>query len=487
MTTNNESGEVSLSRRQFVKTVSATGVGLAVASRSPIFGAAAASPVRKRYAIVGVGARRLIYQDAMEKTYRDHIQLVGFCDTNPGRLAEAQRRSERNGATPPKAYIAADFERMLAEQKPDIVLVTTPDATHDKYIVSAMELGCDVVSEKPLSTTAKKCQRILDAKRRTGRNCRVIFNSRYIPPRSQVKSILMSGEVGDVLSVDFHWMLDLQHGADYFRRWHSHKVNSGGLMVHKATHHFDLMNWWLGDVPRTVYATGKREFYTPSVAKRLGLSGSHERCLTCPEKDKCSFSIDIAIEPLKSLYLDHEKHDGYIRDRCIFRPDIDIEDTMNVLVTYESGVPMTYSLNAFAAWEGYNVVFNGSKGRLEHSFVYGRGGLEDQVKTRFLPLRGKPKEFTPWVVEGAQTGVDQDMVKDLLSPHPPADPYLRAADERAGAASCLIGIAANRCFETGLPVKISDLVTGLTRPPFPPVPPQSGPIAMPPRARAGGG
>jgi predicted dehydrogenase len=77
---------------------------------------------------------------------------------------------------------------------------------------------------------------------RTGRNCRVTFNYRYSPPRTQVKDLLMAGTIGDVLSVDFHWMLNTLHGADYFRRWHSRKEFSNGLMCHKATHHFDLVN-----------------------------------------------------------------------------------------------------------------------------------------------------------------------------------------------------------------------------------------------------
>ena len=210
------------------------------------------------------------------------------------------------------------------------------------------------MTEKPMTTDEKKCRAILDTQRKTGRKCRVTFNYRYSPPRTQVKDLLMSGVIGDVLSVDFHWMLDTHHGADYFRRWHSNKVNSGGLMVHKATHHFDLVNWWLSAVPVSVMAMGKREFYTPAMAKRLGLQSHHERCLTCPEKAKCAFYLDLAAnKELKELFLDNEQYDGYFRDRCVFRPDIDIEDTMNVQVRYNTGVTMAYSLNAFNAWEGY--------------------------------------------------------------------------------------------------------------------------------------
>ena len=196
------------------------------------------------------------------------------------------------------------------------------------------------------------------------------FNYRYMPVRTQIKEMLGSGAIGDVTSVDFHWMLDTHHGADYFRRWHSQKQFSGGLMVHKATHHFDLVNWWLSAMPVTVRASGRRDFYTPAMAKRLGLASHHERCHTCPEKKKCSFELDLAKSAqLKSLYLDQEKHDGYHRDRCVFRPDIDIEDSMSVVVTYDTDATLTYSLTAFAPWEGYAVTFNGTKGRLEHKVV----------------------------------------------------------------------------------------------------------------------
>ena len=68
---------------------------------------------------------------------------------------------------------------------------------------------------------------------------------------------------------------------------------------------------------------------------------------------------------LKALYLDNERYDGYFRDKCVFRPDIEIEDTMNVIVKYDTGATLSYTLNAFNAWEGYQIAFNGTKGRLD--------------------------------------------------------------------------------------------------------------------------
>ncbi|MBI5770909.1 MAG: Gfo/Idh/MocA family oxidoreductase [Verrucomicrobia bacterium] len=447
---------------------------------------------RRRCAIVGLGSRHELYQDGIEKTHAAHAQLVAVCDANAGRLELARRRSVQNGAAVPPGYAATDFERMLAETKPDTVIVTTTDSAHHDYIVRAMEAGCDVITEKPMTTDADKCRAILDTRRRTGRRCRVTFNYRYSPPRSQVKDILMSGEIGEVLSVDFHWLLNTHHGADYFRRWHSHKKNSGGLMVHKSTHHFDLVNWWLGAVPATVMATGERVFYTPAMARRLGLGGPHERCATCPEKSRCSFAMDLAANPgLKALYLDCEQHDGYFRDRCVFRGDIDIEDTMSVIVGYDNGVKLSYSLNAFNAWEGYTVAFNGTRGRLEHTIVESvyvngtdtvQGGIADGgVSIRVIPLRGAARDVTPWTAVGDHGGGDRLMLEDIFLPQPAPDKYLRAADERAGAWSILVGIAANRSIATGAAQRISDLISGVPRPDYAPMPSRDQPLPMPPR------
>ncbi|MCS7338957.1 MAG: Gfo/Idh/MocA family oxidoreductase, partial [Verrucomicrobiae bacterium] len=385
---------------------------------------------------------------------------------------------------------------MIRETRPDTVIVTTKDSAHDAYIVRAMELGCDVITEKPMTIDEKKCRAILNAVRKTGRRCRVTFNYRYSPPRTQIKELLMSGVIGEVLSVDFQWLLNTHHGADYFRRWHSQKAESGGLLVHKATHHFDLVNWWLSAVPVSVMATGKREFYTPKMAKRLGLQSHHERCLTCPEKQKCTFCLDLtANKNLKELYLDNEKYDGYFRDRCVFRPDIDIEDTMNVLVTYDTGTTLCYTLNAFNAWEGYTIRFNGTKGQIEHGmqeqvYISGDGTAPGTIKAgstyiRIYPLRGSPYEVEVWKGEGAHGGGDKVMLDDLFLPEKPADKYLRAADHRSGAWSILTGVAANKSIVTGRAVKIAELVSNIGLPEYPPMPTRDDPLPMPPPVQRG--
>ncbi|QJU59094.1 Gfo/Idh/MocA family oxidoreductase [Sphingomonas sp. AP4-R1] len=464
----------------------AAGSAIAVASLDAL-PAAAAQAKRKRYVSVGVGSRNRMYQQAIWGPHKAHAELVAAVDTNPGRLALVGKLAGQNGAPAPKPYLATEFDKMVREQRPDVIIVTTPDTFHDDYLVRALEAGCDVLTEKPMTTTPEKAQRILDAVKRTGRHIRITHNYRYAPYRSQVKELLMSGEIGDVLSVDFHWLLNTSHGADYFRRWHSNKAMSGGLMIHKASHHFDLVNWWLSDMPVEVQAVGKRDFYTPAMAKRFGLVGGHERCHTCPETGDCTFFFSLKDDPaLKAMYLDAEKYDGYFRDQCVWRPEISIEDTMNVIVKYQGGATLSYSLNAFNAWEGYTIAFNGTKGRLEHVVIEQAGisglngsSMGDEIQTRIIPMRGDPRDIPPATGAGGHGGGDTVMLAEIFDPNAPADPLLRRADERAGAASALIGMAANRCFQTGQPVKIADLVTGLTAPDYPRMPDHDGKVPMP--------
>jgi predicted dehydrogenase len=478
-----EKDQHSVDRRTVIKSAGAVALGFATNVYS-------AAP-RRRIAQVGLGSRARMFTTAITGKFRDTNELVAVSDTNAGRLAVAAKTITATGASKPKPYLAADFDRMIRETKPQTVIVTTPDATHDDYIVRALDAGCDVITEKPMTTTAEKAQRILDACKRSGRHVRVTFNYRYSPPRTQIKEMLMNNEIGEVLSVDFNWLLNTVHGADYFRRWHSNKAISGGLMVHKATHHFDLVNWWLGAQPQTVLAAGERQFYTPTMAKRMGLKSAHERCLTCPEKSACNFYFNLAADPgLKALYLDNEQHDGYFRDQCVWRPQINIEDTMNVMVRYDTGTTLSYSLNAFNAWEGYRIAFNGTKGRIEHEIVEQAGVAgadetqgkikDDGVSTRIIPLRGAPRDIEPWTGTGGHGGGDDVMLNEIFG-EAPADKYKRVSDERGGAYSILVGVAANRCFETGQAVRIDELVTGLTPPDRAPMPSRTASLPMPMR------
>ena len=425
---------------------------------------------KKRYVQVGVGGRSYMYSEDMVGNSRDLCEFVGICDKNQGRMEFCNRKISKLGGKSLAMYPADQFEKMISEQKPDVVIVTTgPDATHSDYICRAMELGCDVVTEKPMTTDDIRCKKIIETINKTGKNLQVTFNYRYSPPRSQVKEILMSGAIGKVLGVNFTWMLDTRHGADYFRRWHRQRKNSGSLLVHKSTHHFDLVNWWLDDIPEDVFAQASLKYYTPQMGDTLGLQNRGERCLNCPAKDKCRFFFDLnENENLQDLYLNAEKYDEYFRDKCVFADEIDIWDTMGVNVRYKSGTILNYMLHAYSPYEGYRIAFNGTKGRLEHlccenTYFSGDGSVpgeleKDDTSITLIPEFSQPQAIEVHTGKGGHGGGDPILLADIFDPNAPADPLKRKAGVIDGAYSILIGVAGYHSIDTGKVVKISNLL-----------------------------
>ena len=346
---------------------------------------------RRRYALVGTGHRgSTMWGKDLLTGWRDSLELVALCDINPLR---AERSRNIIGSNAP---IYTSIEQTMAEAKPELVIVTTRDSTHDDIIVAALEGGADVITEKPMTTTPEKIRRIRDAEKRTGRTVKVSFNYRFAPTAARLKQLLLDGAIGTLTSVDFHWYLDTRHGADYFRRWHAYVKNSGSLFVHKATHHFDLLNWYIAADPESVSAFGVQRNYGPKGPFR------GTRCKGCEFASRCDFYFDISADPLlDALYEDPSEVDGYVRDACVYRADIDIPDTMSATIRYENQVLVSYSLNTFMPIEGYTIAFNGTHGRIE-TRLFEKQPFEVPEEDEILVVRNFGKEWL-WYALGNPT------------------------------------------------------------------------------------
>lgn len=430
---------------------------------------------KKRFAVVGAGGRAGMFIQAITATYRDSCELVALCDLSQTRMNwHNQQIQTQAGIAAVPTYHADQFDTMIRDTRPDTVIVATIDATHHQYIIRAMDLGCDVITEKPMTTDAEKARSIFDTIERTEKKLRVTFNYRYAPAYTKLRELLMQGVVGRPLNVDFSWLLDTYHGADYFRRWHREKQNSGGLLIHKATHHFDLVNWWIDSYPDEVFAFGNLMFYGKQNAAARGETYAYQRYTGVPEAQEDPFALFLDQDAsLRGLYLEAEVDNDYIRDRNVFGEPITIEDTMAVTARYRNGVILSYNLLAYSPWEGLNVAITGTKGRVELNvvenvnFVSGQGeshnlqaskGPFKQATLRVFPMFGEGYDVEiPSGDEGSHGGADPIMLEQLFAPDPPRDPFNRAASHIDGAASIMLGIAANRAMQLNQPVRIDDL------------------------------
>lgn len=440
------------------------------------------SASRRRCAVVGLGARARLFTQALAGPYADRIDLVGFCDVNAHRMAvhNGWLAAGRPGREPVPAYAAEDFDLMLRRERVDLVVVCSVDRTHDDYIVRALEAGCDVVTEKPMTTDADRARRILAARQCSGREVRVAFNYRYNPVHSAVRELLAAGEIGEVGSVHFEWLLDLRHGADYFRRWHRDKANSGGLMVHKATHHFDLVNWWLGTEPETVFAQGGLFFYGDAAGTRRGLARPYARAHGSPAAQGDPFAVHLmrlvrarrAVpgrrgrgrlpprpERVRARRDHRGRHGGPRAVRVRGVPDLPPHRVRPL-----GGLPrrvqrqrgLTELLVEESTWLRPEVRTDGASPVMHGADVGDEAGRTEVLLRRHWE---RPREVKVPTGEGGHGGGDVRMLQDLFGPHRSTpDPLGRAANATDGARSLVTGLAANESFATGRVVRVRDLL-----------------------------
>jgi predicted dehydrogenase len=433
-------------RREFVATTGAAALGSLLA---PLEEGVVSAQTRKRYAIVGTGHRATtMWGRPIAADYSDVVEFVGLCDLNPLRAEAAKKLMNVSCPT------FTNLDEMLTKAKPDLLMVTTVDAFHSECIQAAMARGIQVATEKPMTIDEKQCQGVLDAEKRSGKPLIVTFNYRYAPKHRMIKEIVASGEIGKVTSVDFSWYLDTSHGADYFRRWHRLRERSGSLWVHKASHHFDLVNWWIDAEPVEVQAFGNLQFYGKNGPFR------HTNCRPCPHKSKCEYHFDVMKDPtLVQLYVNTESADGYHRDGCVFKEDINIFDTMNAVVRYTNGAQMSYSTNTFMPIEGFRVAINGTKGRLEvRDYERQRWDPGEETEMHIIRNFGERKKVEIKTSEGLAHGGGDVVLRDLVFRNITVPDHMKLPTSRAGAMSCLTGIAARHSIDEHRPVKISELI-----------------------------
>ena len=404
----------------------------------------------KRLVIVGASFRGYtMFADQIFKNHSDTAKIVAVCDPN------CVRSEYYRDTTFTDMRVYTDFDLMLDTERPDAVIVTTVDRYHHEYIIKALDKGYDVYSEKPMTTTEEYCLAIREAEKRSGKRVTVTFNCRFMPYYAKIKELVASGIIGKPLAVNYNYVLNTVHGGDYFKRWHRFMENSGGMMVHKATHHLDIVNWILDDEPTGVSAQGARLFFGQGERTYDG-KPMGERCSVCQYAEGCPNYQDHtnAARLSKALYFDAEHVDGYVRDHCPYKSDTDIYDAMSVSVSYKSGALLTYALTLFDTHEGYTMNIIGTHGSIDaNTFICG-----DEMKITIRYRDGREEEIAVPKPTGTHAGGDDKLIAMFFGDEDIEDPLCQCSDSFDGVKSAMIGIAANRSIKTGERVELTPIL-----------------------------
>lgn len=404
---------------------------------------------RKRYAVCGVSNRGLnMFIGPLLRTFQEHAELVGLLDVDPRRF-EVCARLYPEAASIPVFLGEEAFDRMVAETRPDGIIVAGMDSTHATYILKALAKDLDVISEKPMTSTAADAKRVLEAEKKSKGRVTVTFNVRYTAEARRIKELVLEGRIGRVTSVDLNWSIDTHHGASYFMRWNRMRANSGGLSIHKSTHHLDLVSWLVGQAPLEVFAHGALNYYGdrgPENPKK----GDGRRCASCEVKQDCAYhrrwNGRVAGGSVKDDHLGTVKPDytGYHTDQCIFDSRIDIEDTYTASIRFDGGTLFSYSVNFSSPYEGLRLVLHGTKGRIEWTHYHAASRtpfpVAEESTLDLMPLFGSGRERIH-VVQGlgSHGGSDPLLQEDLFLGPDPKRAYPIQSNALAGAQAVALG------------------------------------------------
>ncbi|MEY9863560.1 putative dehydrogenase [Catenulispora sp. GAS73] len=406
-----------------------------------------------RYTVCGLSNRALamFVLPMLNDPERELGLPVAIVDPDAARVEEFARRFAHGEKI--QHYLPEQFETMVAEVGPDTIIVTSPDHTHSGYILAALAHDIDVITEKPMVSTAEDARRVLAAEAASRASVRVAHNLRYSPRHQQIKRLLQGGAVGRVTHVNLAWQVDVRHGASYFYRWNRMRALSGGLSVHKSCHHLDLVNWWLDERPVEVFGYGALNHY--------GSGGD----LVLPADALAPTSGSALNSTSVTARVDHHGLPYYVQyepdsELTIHDAEIDIEDTYSAVVRYRGGQSLAYSVDFASPWEGYRLIISGTGGQLAADFcLQSDDSVPDTVVVRDFENPATVYEFAR--VTGAHDGADEPARRDLLLGASEASRELGlTADSSDGAYAVAVGEALWRSVREKRAVDVEKLLSG---------------------------
>lgn len=338
-----------------------------IKTKMPVMDAGLSKPVTVM--IIGAGGRGRTYARYAEK-FPQSMKVVGVADLNPNR-----RKAMAKKHNIPVENQFGHFNDALSKAKlADAVVIATPDNLHYEPCMKALELGYDVLLEKPVAPTEKECRAILKQAHKYNRIVAVCHVLRYAPYFVALKQVLESGAIGDIVNIQHFEPIRYAHMAhSYVRGNWPLSTKTTPIILAKSCHDLDILRWLIDKPCETIAAEGSLHLFRPENAPK----GAPERCTDgCPHEAECPYSaIDIYERrkqhlgvfdlPRKDPALIREKLKTTNYGRCVFRCENDQCDHYVAIMKFQDGVTASFSMDAFTPWGGRRTRIMGTKGFIE--------------------------------------------------------------------------------------------------------------------------
>ena len=470
-----------MKRREFIRNVGATAAGIAIApgllasESRDVFNPDTDVPgdlneldlnVRDLHAdirkpitavVLGVGNRGTVYGNYAAK-FPDTIKFVGLSDINKVR---SDIFSRKHGIPAERCY--GDFHEILAVPKfADAMVISLPDGLHYEAAMKALELGYDVLLEKPMAQSEKECKAILAQSRKYGRIVGVCHVLRYAPYFVALKAMLDRKVIGDVVSIQHMEPIRFAHMAHSYVRgnWHDSKATTP-IILAKSCHDLDIIRWMLGKPCRSISAEGGLYLFK----KENAPEGAPLRCTDgCPHEPTCPYSaIDIYARKKQHTkvfdnldvndfndVIEHLKNSDY--GRCVYHCDNDQPDHYICNMVFEDGVTAAFSMEAFTPVGGRRTRIMGTKGFID-------GDMTQFTITDFRTMKrqvwNRKVAEIPEYKGAGHGGGDYALMRDFVEAVSWQDPSRMSSTIEASVESHVMGFRAEKSRLKGKKEKVS--------------------------------
>ncbi|WP_422351155.1 Gfo/Idh/MocA family protein [Flagellimonas sp.] len=319
--------------------------------------------------MIGAGNRGNTYSD-YRLHYPDQMKIVGVAEPIDDRNSRYAKKHDI-----PDVNRFDTWEDVFKRPKfADAVIIATPDQLHYGPCMAALEMGYDVLLEKPIAPTEKECLDIQRMANKMGRIVAVCHVLRYAPYFIELKKMISQGAVGELVSIDHFEPIERVHMSHSYVRgnWHNSKTSTPIIMA-KSCHDMDILRWLINEPCESIAAYGDLKWFRKENAPQ----GSTKRCVEgCAIEKTCPYSA-------KRIYLDEGQH-TYVFDlpkdkslhrdiihkklrttdygRCVYRMDNDQPDHYVTSMRFKSGITANFSMEAFTSYHGRRTRIMGSMG-----------------------------------------------------------------------------------------------------------------------------